>query len=774
MKQPRKHHLLNLSEVQVPTHHPRDSKLLSLSIPIFYSPKGRNALFLNEDQNFDEEAFKKIVCLSSVWAAVSIATNTDLCENGMPIYFHVEDTIMEKARPVLQACGVPDDWIRETTIKQPETEVVEAIYGKKMAVYDDESVDTEIVIVWDGDAHVYRQPGQPVLEWYNRFETDLRAVPVHSFYSEWNGGDVLYANWLLRGAGLAEREFPDDDPEEENNLKLAETDAYKSVGLDRVPNQQQRWGAAVISVPRAHGLFEHIRQNYWKSYAEEALITMYMNSHPETSFCEVSKELLPFIQTDQEFIDQKESCIMHTPGVSLEDLPKYKNKMLRGIDGRSEAPRANLATYDSDEVSEANLIANKRKDIRVHILSVPHNPSHKDFSTCAFAQKARKLAYMADLVGYETYHYGNELSKVQCTEHVTVTTEADLQETYGDFITQSEFYKWSVDHYAYKVFFLRAEHELRKRFMPGDIICYVFAPGQKPLYDKLQDLPDAIHCESGIGYYYPYAPYRVHESPGVMHFNLGIAQGRYDQWNNQSEADKKARPYNPNTEIHHSFMQWYEAVIPNSFDMEDFTYSEKNDDYFLCLGRIMPGKGIEIAMRVAHALGKKLIVAGQGDFEKSMGFGPWKNVELFGRADVEQRRELLSNCIALFCLSTYPEPFGGVHIEANLSGKPVIATDFGAYCRSVKSGLTGYRCRLNVFEQAVWAARNVERIDPAMCRRWGQRFRNERVALSYDEYFASVHASLKNNQSPFWMPNPERTNLDWVDDRVDWMSDPIL
>lgn len=699
---------------------------------------------------------------------------------------------MDKARPVLEACGVPDKWIRETTIKQPETEVVEAIYGKKMACYDDETVDTEIVIVWDGDALVYRQSGQPILEWYNRFETDLREVPVHSFYSDWNGGNVTYVNWLLRGAGLAEREFPNDDPEEPNNLKLAETAAYHAVGIDTAPNQQHRWGAAIISVPRKHGMFEHIRQNYYKSYAEEALVTMYHNAHAGTPFCEVSKEFLPFIQTDQEFIDRKESCIIHTPGASLEELPKYKQKMLRGIDGRNEYPRANLATYEESKSpriavdpntgtgytasrpEELLPLSKRHKDIRVHILSVPHNPSHKDYSHCAFAQKARKLAYMADIMGYETYHYGNELSDVQCTEHVTVTTEADLEETYGDFKTQADFYKWNTEHYAYKVFFLRAEHELRKRFMPGDIICYVFATGLKPLFDRLQDLPDAIHCESGIGYYYPYAPYRIHESPGVMHFNLGIAQARYDEWARQSEEQKKAYPYNPNTEIHHSFMQWYEAVIPNSFDLEDFTYSETHDDYFLAIGRIMPGKGLEIAMRVSHALGKKLIIAGQGDFERDMGFKAWKNVELFGRADVEQRRELMSNCIALFCLSTYPEPFGGVHVEANMSGKPVISTDLGAYCHSVKHGLTGYRCRLNVFEQAIWAAQNIESINPATCRRWGQRFRNERVALSYEEYFSSVHASLKNNRSPLWLANPERTNLNWIDDTLDWLDDPII
>ena len=763
-----KQQLRALPTIQVPTNYPRNSEKVALSLPIFASKQGRNSLF-DKDSNFDIESFKQLVCVSSVWAYISIATNTDLCENGMPVYFHVEDTVAEIAMPILKACGVPEDWIHETHFEAfPNEDVIdEAMYGKKFAIFGDTEIQTDVCVVWDTDAHVYRHLGDPILQWYHRFETDLQEMPMFSFYSDWNGHEDFYVNWLLLGSGQLEREFLDDDPGREADMKRAEIDAYTAYGFD-VPSQQHRWGSAIFSLPRKHPLFEFLLPNYKNAYTDEALVTMFMNTHPDTPFLQLSEALLPFLQSDQEFIDIQKNCITHFDG-SAEQLPKYKPKFLKGIDGRNAPVSATLQVSDRKQV-----IVHPSSGIRAHILSVPHNPSHKDYSTCAFAQKARKLAYMLDHVGIEAYHYGNELSDVKCTEHVTVTTEADLDETYDDFITQSEFYNWNMDHYAYKMFFLRAEHEIRKRFQPKDIICYVFGPGLTPLYTTLQDLEGAIHCESGIGYYYPYAPYRVHESPGLMHFNLGIAQAQYDKWDAMTEEQKQARPMNPNTEIHHSRMQWYDAVIPNSFDMEDFDYSEKHDDYFLCLGRIMPGKGIEIAMRVAHALGKKLIVAGQGDFEQSMGFKPWDNVELFGRADVEQRRELLANCIALFCLSTYPEPFGGVHVEANLSGKPVISTDIGAYCHTVKHGLTGYRCRLNVFEQALWAARNVEKIDPATCRKWGQRFRNERVALSYQEYFSSVHASIDNNRSPFWLMNQERTHLNWIDDTLDWLNDPIL
>ena len=125
-------------------------------------------------------------------------------------------------------------------------------------------------------------------------------------------------------------------------------------------------------------------------------------------------------------------------------------------------------------------------------------------------------------------------------------------------------------------------------------------------------------------------------------------------------------------------------------------------------------------------------------------------------------------------MSRYLECFGGVHIEANLSGTPVIATDFGCYVHTVKHGLTGYRLTGNCFEQGMWAVKNLDRIDPEVCRKWGQRFSNENVALKYDEYFDTLLRYIHNNNSPYWTANPERTELDWISDDLSWLDQDII
>ena len=398
---------------------------------------------------------------------------------------------------------------------------------------------------------------------------------------------------------------------------------------------------------------------------------------------------------------------------------------------------------------------------RFHVISVPHNPTHKFFSPCAFAQKARKLCLMLYGLGHEVYHYGNELSQVQATEHISVTTARDLCEAYGDFRSQKDMYKFAADDFAYKTFFVNAEHHIRKRAAADDFICYVFAPYQKPLYEALQDLP-VHHVESGIGYFYAFMDYKVFESPAIRDFTYGMWQSNYERYWDLSEAERAEKLATWNVMLDMNVPQWQDAVIPNSFDVEDFRFETEKDDYFLYVGRIIPGKGIEEAMRIADACGKKLLVAGQGDFRKEFGFEPWANVELLGPVGIEQRKELMAKAQLGFCLSHYPEPFGGVHIEYALSGTPAITSDFGAYTATLKHGRTGYR--ITNYEQGVWAAQNIDRIDAYDCREHGLKFSNENVAKKYNEYFDSLLRYIRNGKSIYWFENPARTDLDWFDE----------
>jgi FkbM family methyltransferase len=344
--------------------------------------------------------------------------------------------------------------------------------------------------------------------------------------------------------------------------------------------------------------------------------------------------------------------------------------------------------------------------MRFHVLGLPHTVSSKDFNACAYTQKVVKFCKMMSARGHYIIHYGHEDSDAICNEHVSVITNEDWQIAYGNYDWRKNFFKFEVEDHAYKTFYKNAIEEVGKRKQPLDFILPFWGSGVRPICDAHSDL---ICVEPGIGYAEGHwARWKIFESYAIYHAYCGIQN------------------------VGTCRQDWYEVVIPNYFDLEDFDYSEEKDDYFLFLGRVYSGKGIEIAIQMTEKIGAKLIVAGQNP--DNMTFP--NHVEYIGYADVETRRRLLSRAKGLIIGSMYIEPFGGVQVEALLSGTPTITTDWGAFTENNIQGLTGYRCR--TFEDFVNAGKNIDNIKPSDCRKFAEKFSLENVALMYEKYFQDV------------------------------------
>ena len=154
--------------------------------------------------------------------------------------------------------------------------------------------------------------------------------------------------------------------------------------------------------------------------------------------------------------------------------------------------------------------------------------------------------------------------------------------------------------------------------------------------------------------------------------------------------------------------KWQDEVIHHALDMDQFKISESKGDYLLNISRIVPSKGILLAIKISEHLGIKLKIAGQGDFKSAMGFDVPKNVELVGVVGPEERSELINGCIAGFALSLYPEAFGLTAIEYGACDKPVVATNWGAYRETVSNGVSGYL--INSFQEGIDAIKNIDKI----------------------------------------------------------------
>ena len=382
----------------------------------------------------------------------------------------------------------------------------------------------------------------------------------------------------------------------------------------------------------------------------------------------------------------------------------------------------------------------------VHMFGVPYG-NGKTIPTCAFDQRLWKSGKMWTDLGYHVTYYGHKDADVPCTVHVPVTNDSDLITSY-DRADYNSVPEHKIDDYAFKTFRKNTEAELRKRVNKDDLVLAFYGQGHKVLCDAISDLP--VHViEPSIGYPDPFSNHRVYQSVGYQNFCRGQAS-HAERLHRQFPDLKDKINITPWNVFSENEPRWNDTVIPNFFNIDDFEYSEDRADCPCYIGRIHPCKGLETIFDLAEATDTHIKVAGPGDINK-LGFRVPKQIEFLGIADHEMRKYLLKHAKALICPSLYLEPFLGVHVEAAFAGCPVITVNFGAPMEYCKDGVTGFKCmNMNDF---MYALRNLDKIDPAVCRQHALQFTMKRAAISYHEYFHSV---LRNNTTGWYSYDPER------------------
>lgn len=368
---------------------------------------------------------------------------------------------------------------------------------------------------------------------------------------------------------------------------------------------------------------------------------------------------------------------------------------------------------------------------RLHVISMPHTETTSAFSHCAYTQKVVKFCDMMTAGGYEVILYAGEENEAACKEHVPLVTKEEQLEWFGaDHNKRMLTMTWNpyTDHHWLE-FNKRAIAAIRERRCGPckDTLCLIMGVSHKPIADEF---PEMLPTEFGIGYEGVFSDLRVFESYAWMHYLYGRQAG-----------------LDPKTPVNGRF---FEAVIPNYFNANDFATAPK-EDYLLFIGRLIKRKGLDIAGLIAERAGLPLVVAGAGASHWEEGYLKGIDVEVrgdvhyVGAVNPEQRSKLMGGARALLAPTIYIGPFEGVSVEGMLCGTPAITTDFGAFTETVETGVTGYR--FHTLGEAVDLLEDAYDLEPEAIRaRAIERFSLEAIFPKYDEFFHRIDKLRKPRQ----------------------------
>lgn len=193
------------------------------------------------------------------------------------------------------------------------------------------------------------------------------------------------------------------------------------------------------------------------------------------------------------------------------------------------------------------------------------------------------------------------------------------------------------------------------------------------------------------------------------------------------------------------------AVVYHGIPAETFPLrTEKNGSLF-SLGRIAEVKGQDLAIQVAKAVGRNLVIGGevhssaQDFFERKVEpHIDGTNVSFVGSLNDEQKSRFYQDASGFLMPIRWDEAFGLVMIEAMACGTPVVAFERGSVPEVITPGETGWTVPVTGDEQTdleamIEATRRIEEIDPRACRaEFESRFTIEREADAYLELYRDL------------------------------------
>jgi len=248
------------------------------------------------------------------------------------------------------------------------------------------------------------------------------------------------------------------------------------------------------------------------------------------------------------------------------------------------------------------------------------------------------------------------------------------------------------------------------------------------------------YCLTPTRFLWQYELYQQREQLGAaVNLAMSLLMAPLRKWD-YAAAQRVHRFIAISTEIQERIRRFYgreSTIIFPPVDIGRFRPNgEPLGDYFLAGGRLIPYKRADLAVRACSALGLRLLVFGDGRDRAELERMAGPTVTFVGRVSWDELARLYAGAKAFI----FPglEDFGIAPLEAQASGRPVIAYQGGGALDTLIPGKTGEFFSEPTVESltAVLAAFDPAGYDPLLCRTNAERFGAERFERELREFIA--------------------------------------